>query len=139
MIAYFQGIPQGYIVFAYSNYCAYAIYGGSVAGQQPGAIKLLLWEAIHAFKQLGIQRFDFFGARINPEDGSKQAGISSFKERFGAYLKAGYMWKYAIKPAKYSLYTLLSRIRSGGDVVDAERHKLKDFKIENVPSRYICT
>ncbi|MBN2009507.1 peptidoglycan bridge formation glycyltransferase FemA/FemB family protein [candidate division KSB1 bacterium] len=136
MTANYQGGIQSYIIFAYSNYCAYAVYGGSINEQQPGAIKLLCWEAMRAFKQLGVQRFDFYGTRIKPEDGSKQAGISSFKQRFGAQLKSGYMWKYSFNSVKYSLYTVLSRLRSGGDIVDAERHKLIDFNSESNISQF---
>lgn len=131
LIAEYLGLPQSYIVFAFSPYCAYAIYGGNVPRQQQGAIKLLCWEAIVSFKKLGIQRFDFYGARVNPEDGSKQADLSAFKKRFGAQFKTGYMWKYSLNPMKYKLYTMARRLRSGGDIVDAERYKLNEFIIEN--------
>jgi hypothetical protein len=63
-------------------------------------------------------------ARINPPKGSKQEGINSLKKHFGAKLVQGYMWKYALHPLKYRLYCLAARLRSGGDIVDAERHKL---------------
>ena len=69
------------------------------------------------------------GARINPEKGSKQEGLSWFKKRFGANLKQGYMWKYSLHPLKYRLYCLAARYRSGGDIVDEERHKLKDSQM----------
>jgi lipid II:glycine glycyltransferase (peptidoglycan interpeptide bridge formation enzyme) len=125
MIADCQGVAQSYVVFAFSDYCAYAIYAGNIVDQIKGANKLLYWEAIRQFKRLGIQCYDFMGARINPEPGSKQEALSMFKKRFGATLKEGYMWKYPIRPLKYRLYCLAARLRSGGDIVDAERHKLK--------------
>ena len=124
MVADCQGIAQSYVVFAFSDYCAYAIYAGNIVGQIKGANKLLYWEAIHQFKRLGIQLYDFMGARINPEPGSKQEALSLFKKRFGATLKQGYIWKYPIRPLKYRLYCLAARLRSGGDIVDIERHKL---------------
>lgn len=124
MIADYQGIAQSYVVFAFSDYCAYAIYAGNIIGQIKGANKLLYWEAIRQFKGLGIQRYDFMGARINPEPGSKQEELSLFKKRFGATLKQGYMWKYPLHSFKYRLYCLAARLRSGGDIVDVERHKL---------------
>jgi len=125
MIADYQGIAQSYVVFAFSDYCAYAVYAGNIVGQIKGANKLLYWEAIRQFKRLGIQRYDFMGARINPEPGTKQEELSLFKKRFGATLKQGYIWKYPLHPLKYRLYCLAARLRSGGDIVDVERHKLR--------------
>ncbi|MBN1479182.1 hypothetical protein EH223_15935 [candidate division KSB1 bacterium] len=130
LIAEYEGLAQSYIVFAYSSYCAYAIYGGNVPQQLQGATKLLCWEAMLSFKQLGVKQFDFFGTRIHPEIGSKQADLCAFKKRFGAQLKTGYMWKYSLNRKKYALYAVLRRIRSGGDIVDAERHKLAEFMAE---------
>ena len=127
LIADCNGHPQSYVVFGFSNYCAYAIYAGNIDNQQQGANKLLYWEAIRIFKSLGTQRYDFVGARINPEKGTKQDAINALKRRFGSELKQGYMWKYPIKPFKYMLYGMASQWRSGGDIVDAERHKMKDM------------
>lgn len=124
MIADYQGAPQSFVVFAYSNHCAYAVYAGNVTNLHQGANKLIYWEAICAFKKLGVRQYDFVGARINPEKGSKQESINAMKKRFGAVLKQGYMWKYSLNPLKYPFYRLASRWRSGGDIVDAERHKL---------------
>jgi len=132
MIADCQGVAQSYVVFAFSDYCAYAVYAGNIIAQIKGANKLLYWEAIRQFKRFGIQRYDFMGARINPEPGSKQEALSLFKKRFGATLKQGYMWKYSLHPLKYRLYNLAARLRSGGDIVDAERHKMKSSSsVEN--------
>jgi lipid II:glycine glycyltransferase (peptidoglycan interpeptide bridge formation enzyme) len=124
MIADYQGTVQSSTVYAFSDYCAYAIYGGNLAETHQGTMKLLQWEAMRQFQKLGVRRFDFVGARINPEPGSKQEALNSFKRRFGATLEQGYMWKYSLHPLKYRLYGLAARVRSGGDIVDAERHKL---------------
>lgn len=132
LIADCNGIPQSYAVFGFSNYCVYAIYAGNIDNQQQGANKLLYWEAIRLFKGLGVQRYDFVGARINPEKGSKQDAINALKRRFGSQLKQGYIWKYSIKPFKYKLYNIAARWRSGGDIVDAERFKLN--QMNNVTS-----
>ena len=129
MIAHCQGIAQSYVVFAFSDYCAYAVYAGNIIGQIKGANKLLYWEAIRQFKRLGSQRYDFMGARIDPEKGSKQEALSLFKKRFGATLKQGYIWKYPIHLMKYRLYCIAARLRTGGDIVDAERHKLRSSSI----------
>ena len=125
MVADYQGIPQSYVVFAFSDYCAYAIYAGNIANQHPGANKLLYWEAIRLFQNLGVQRYDFVGARIKPEKGSKQEGINLLKKRFGAKLIEGHIWKYPLRPLKSLAYTLGVRFLRGGDIVDHERHKLQ--------------
>lgn len=127
LVAEHEGVAQSYAVFAFSRYCAYAVYAGNVEKLFQGANKLIYWEAIRTFRSLGVHRYDFVGARIAPEKGSKQEALDGFKKRFGAELKRGYMWKYSLHPAKYLIYQLASRVRSGGDIVDAERHKLKEF------------
>jgi hypothetical protein len=134
LIADYQGVVQSYVVFAFSDYCAYAVYAGNLANQHPGANKLLYWEAIRMFKKLGVRRYDFVGARIDPEKGSKQETINALKKRFGANLIQGYMWKYSLNPFKYHLYCLAVRFRSGGDIVDAERHKLKSPGVSTMDS-----
>jgi Acetyltransferase (GNAT) domain len=124
MVADYEGVAQSYVVFAFSDHCAYAVYAGNIPNQQQGANKLLYWEAIRWFKGLGVRRYDFVGARIDPEKGSKHEAINSLKKRFGAKLMQGYMWKYPFNQLKYRVYGFASRLRSGGDIVDAERHKL---------------
>ncbi len=125
LIAEYKGVIQSGVVFAFSDYCGYAVYAGNLVGQHQGANKLIYWEAIRWFKQMGVRRFDFVGARINPEKGSKQESINAMKQRFGATLIQGYIWKYPLHPLKSLAYSLGVRFLRGGDIVDAERHKLK--------------
>ena len=130
IVAYYHEIAQCCTVYAFSKCCAYAVYGGSIEDIYQGAMKMVDWEAIRLFKELGVERFDFVGARIDPEKGSKQETINSYKRRFGATLVEGYMWKYSFHPFKYRLYRLASYLRSGGDIVDTEHHKMQK---RNVP------
>lgn len=111
-------------VFAASRYCAYAVYAGNVDTPLQGANKLLYWEAMRRFKAAQVERFDFVGARIMPEGGSKQDAINALKRRMGATLKQGYIWKYPLNRLMFRLYCAGARLRSGGDIVDLERHKL---------------
>lgn len=127
LVAEHQGAVQSASVYAFSGHSAYAVYGGNRAETPQGAMKLLQWEAINSFRKIGVKRFDLVGARIDPPKGSKQEGINTFKRHFGAVLKPGYMWKYPLHPLKYRLYGLAARVRSGGDIVDAERHKLEGY------------
>ena len=124
-IAEYKGSPQSAAVIPFSTYSAYYMHGGSISSPVTGASNLLHWEAIRHFKELGVRRYDFFGVRSNPEAGSKLEGILKFKERFGGKVETGYMWKLPYHRTKSSLYETATLLRSGGDVVDQERHKLE--------------
>jgi hypothetical protein len=132
LIADYEGIAHSCSIYAFSEYCAYAVYGGNIERAHQGAMKLLQWEAIRLFHKLGIKHIDFVGTRIAPDKGSKQDALAQFKKRFGATLKQGFIWKYPIHPLKYRLYCLAARLRSGGDIVDMERHKLGDSTISGI-------
>jgi hypothetical protein len=128
LIADYQGAPQGCAIIPFSNHSAYYVYGGTVPEPVTGAMNLLQWEAIRYFRESGVQFYDFCGVRINPDQGSKQAGLMMFKERFGAQLFQGYMWKCSLHPMKSAVYSLGVRLLRGGDIVDAEHHKLKNLR-----------
>ena len=124
-VAEHQGTVQGCAVVPFSGCSAYYLYGGRVPRPITGSNNLLQWEAIRQFRELGVCRYDFVGTRISPEKGSKQEGLTMFKQRFGGQLVQGYMWKYSLRPLKFALYSLAVRFLRGGDIVDQERHKLK--------------
>jgi hypothetical protein len=126
MIAEHQGVAQSCTVYPFSDYSAYAVYGGSILKPISGSMKLLQWEAIRLFRELGVKRFDLVGARINPIKGSKQEGIMLFKQYLGGKPVQGFIWKYPIHRLKYAIYCLAVRFQRGGDIVDQEHHKLKD-------------
>lgn len=123
-VADHEGTPQGCAVIPFSDHSAYYMHGGSISNPVTGSMNLLQWEAIRLFRAHGVHRYDFCGARIDPENGSKAEGIIKFKERFGGQLIRGYMWKVPLRPIKYLPYSLAVRLRSGGDIVDQERHKM---------------
>lgn len=125
MVADYHGVAESCTVLAFSDYCAYAVYSGNIADQHYDANKLLHWEAIRLFKKLGVRRFDFAGTRIDPKKGSKQEGLMMFKRHFGGQLVRGYMWKYSFNTVKFTIYSMAVRLQRGGDIVDAEHHKLK--------------
>jgi FemAB family len=130
LTAEYLGVAQSYSLFAYSTPCAYWMYGGNIDHQHQGAMKLLQWEAIRLFRNIGVRKFDFYGARINPEKGSKQEGISLMKKNLGATLSEGYMWKYSLRPWQAWVYSMGVRMLRGGDIVDQEEHKLKDYEVK---------
>lgn len=125
LIAEYQGIVEGCIVVPFSNHTAYYVYGGSIPEPHTGATNLLHWEAVRQFRNLGVQRYDFVGVRINPKEGTRQEGLYMYKQRFGGQLVQGYMWKYALRPLKYFVYAQAVRYLRGGDIVDQEQHKKK--------------
>lgn len=95
-----------------AGHSAYYLFGGSCSQPHTGAMNLLHWEAIREMKKRQVRFYDFVGARINPEPGSKYEGIQRFKARFGGELQCGYLWKTGINPLKYALYTTLTRLRA---------------------------
>jgi len=133
-VAKLQDEIQGCAVIPFSRHSAYYAYGGSAARPLSGATNLLQWEAIRCFRSLGVKRYDFCGVRINPEDGSKAAGLMMYKERFGGQLVHGYMWKLSLRPVGAAVYRLAVRFLRGGDIVDQERHKLASFVMPQNPT-----
>lgn len=126
LMAEHQGVAQSYSLFAFSMPCAYWIYGGNIEGLHQGAMKLLHWEAIRLFRNLGIHKYDFFGARIDPPKGSKLENINQMKKHLGATLAQGFTWKYSLRPWRASVYSFGVRLFRRGDLVDQEEHKMKD-------------
>lgn len=106
-IAYYDNIAQGAAVIPYSKYSAYYIFGGSIDKPLTGAVNYLHWKAMCYFKSLGVKYYDFVGARLQVERGSKYEGIQRFKERFGGELRRGYIWKIVLNPFKFNFYKAL--------------------------------
>jgi lipid II:glycine glycyltransferase (peptidoglycan interpeptide bridge formation enzyme) len=124
LVAEHEDVVQACLVVPFSEHSAYTLYGGTVSQPLKGAMHLLHWEAIRQSRGMGVKRFNFTGVRINPERGSKQEGIMTFKMRFGGRLIQGYMWKYSFHPLKFAAYSAAVRLLRGGDIVDQERYKL---------------
>ncbi|MCR9012820.1 lipid II:glycine glycyltransferase FemX [Gabonibacter chumensis] len=113
------------------GFTSYYLYGGSRERPHSGALNLLHWTAILKMKERGVKYYDFVGARINPDVGSKLEGIQRFKSRFGGDFKIGYMWRYVFHPLKYFMYQtllwgylrLLKRDDTPIDAIKEERKK----------------
>ena len=91
-------------------------------------MNLLHWTAMTDMKTRGVKEYDFVGARVNPPLGSKLETIQRFKERFGATMWQGYLWRYPLKPMRYGAFRLFARANSfmhgatyKGDIIDEER------------------
>lgn len=123
-VAEYQGVLHACLISPFSKYSAYTFYGGTIPEPQKGAMHLVHWEAMRQFREMGVRQFNFQGVRVNPEQGSKQEGILTFKQRFGGRLVQGYMWKYSLCPLQSTIYSVAVRLLKGGDIVDQEHHKL---------------
>ena len=132
-VAEHDGDIQGCLVSPFSMYGAYNWYCGSRPQPVLGSVHLLHWEAMLQFQAMGLRRFNFQGVRINPEEGSKQEGISNYKKGFGGEMVQGFMWKYSFHRVRSAAYSIAVRVLQGGDIVDREHHKLKNISAS--PSR----
>ena len=79
-VAEYEGSAQACVVIPFSQHCAYYMHGGSIDNPLTGAMNLLQWESIRMFSEQGVKYYDFCGARIDPEKGSKAEGIIKYKE-----------------------------------------------------------
>jgi Acetyltransferase (GNAT) domain len=119
------------------NHSSYYLYGGSIKDPYTGSNNLLHWRAMIDMKALGVKLYDFMGARIEPEAGSKLEGIQRFKERFGGNLKTGFIWKYPVNNTKYFFFEVITRLyylskfrRYDGDIISQERRRKKMYRFE---------
>lgn len=133
-ISYHEGIPQSSAIFYTSKYAWYNMYAGLNQNPFRGANSLLYWSAIKHAKEKNVIFFDFVGARINPEPGSKQEKIQRFKEHFGVELFAGFLWKIQLNKFKYCIYNysrrtfyLIKGKKFKGDIIDQEKERLAVF------------
>lgn len=124
-----DGSLQGCAIIPWNEYGAYYMIGGSIPEPFSGALNLMHWEIMMDMKARGVELYDFVGARINPQPGSKLEGIQRFKIRFGAKMKKGYLWKYPINNFYCMIYQKLATLRSridgkghNGDIIDQERY-----------------
>jgi len=120
-----DGTIQGCAIIPFNHYSGYYLHGGSIKRPLTGAMNFLQWKIILSLKKENILRYDFVGARVNVKKGTKLEGIQKFKERFGANMHIGYMWKYPIKPWKYKLFNIIYKLlkKSEGDIIDQERNR----------------
>ena len=101
---------QGTAVFIYDDEKSYYMYGGSSNRPYTGSINLLHYEAMKLFRKKNVKMYDFVGARINFEKGSKYEGLDRFKNRFGTSLTKGFAFRTVVSPLKFKMFNLISKI-----------------------------
>jgi lipid II:glycine glycyltransferase (peptidoglycan interpeptide bridge formation enzyme) len=137
-VSYLDDVPQTAVIFLGNEYCTYALYAGSIIKAFRGANSYLDWEAILEAKKCNSSYFDFVGARINPEPGSKLERIQNYKSRFGSEFVQGYLWKMVISKRKYfiyktilKIYFLLKNNKIKKDIIDQEFEKQNNEDIHS--------
>jgi lipid II:glycine glycyltransferase (peptidoglycan interpeptide bridge formation enzyme) len=125
--SYYKGDIQSAAIIPFNKYKGYYVYGGSIDKPLLGSHNLLQWEVIKKLKSLGVKKYDFVGARIEPKT-EKLKGIQRFKSRFGCELKKGYLWKYIFNKPKYFLYiqilkllSLKQGVKFKADIIEQEK------------------
>ena len=133
-ISFYLGVPQSAAIFYANNYAWDNFYAGSKERPFRGANSLLYWSAIKSAREKNVLFFDFVGARINPEVGSKQEKIQRFKEHFGVELFTGFIWKMQFNKFKYRIYNYSLKTfyaikgkKVNGDIIDQEKKRLAVF------------
>lgn len=101
----YQGdVLQGTAIVLFDGECGYYLYGGSAAKPATGSVNYLQHRIMLHLKSLGLSKYDFVGARMNVEPGSKFEGIQRFKSRFGCQLDSGYAFNVVFSPVKFKMY-----------------------------------
>jgi len=114
--------PIGCLFTVFSNYSAYCLHTGGTDTH------LLQWEAMKHFKKAGVNRYDFVGARIEPEKGSKYEQLQIHKQRFGSTLHTGYIWKYPLSRPRSTIRRIMGHISNPqGDIIDQEMTRRKNL------------
>jgi len=105
--AYAEDVLQGVAVIPYGKNVGYYLYGGSVSVPVTGALNLLQYQAMRLLRDKGVKMYDFVGARLKVDEGSKYEGIQRFKERFGATLVEGVAFRVVFSKYKWFAFNFL--------------------------------
>ena len=119
-----DGKAEGSLFILYTKFSAYFLYGGAVTQKVNGSVKLLHYEVIKILKEKGIKYAVLGGARINVDPTKKQYGIQKFKEKLGAKLIEGYLWKHDLSKFKCFLFDTILLIKNRKkqlDIIDQEK------------------
>lgn len=113
---------QAAAMIPWNEHGGYYLWGGTVATPVTGAANLMHWQIMRRLKSQSVKMYDFVGARLKTEPGSKLEGIQRFKERFGAVLSTGYLWKAPVT-YKYYVHETLKKLSGRRDIIDQELQK----------------
>jgi len=104
-----DGVVHGSLITIIDNEWSYNMYAGSSPRPIKGSTILMQYYAMLEMKKRGVKYFDFVGARVNVQKGSKFESLQVYKQRFGAKLIKGYAFRTVINPAKFILFNLVAK------------------------------
>lgn len=104
------GRPQGCAVVFYNRLGGYYYYGGSVLNPHPGSIPLMHYRIMLDLRNSGVRKYDFMGARVRVEQGSRIEGIQRFKSHMGTTFVRGYSFRCVIRRTRYRLFNAAARL-----------------------------
>jgi hypothetical protein len=127
-VIYWNDVPEAALMLIYTEYASYYLFGCSV--QKPskmGITKFLHYDTMLKLKEKNVKYYDFVGARLRDLSNTPYLGIQQFKERFGAELKKGYLWKLDINKTKCKMFdsvlmlkNFIQRKNKISDIIDQE-------------------
>lgn len=120
-VAFLNNVPQAACLIFYDKLSAYYTYGATISKPSQGSSNLLQYELIKELKNLKCEEYNLVGARINPAPNSKYYTIQQYKQRFGANLHEGLLWKAYLskKSILIKFLKLFNIIKS--DIIDQEK------------------
>ncbi len=116
---------QGCAVVFFNRLGGYYYYGGSIAQPHPGSMPLMHHRIMTDLRDLGVRTYDFMGARVVVEPGSRMEGIQRFKSHMGTSFVRGYSFRCVVRPFRYRLFNRVADVylrlrgqRYAGDAID---------------------
>jgi len=110
---YKNKILTAWILFVFKDTLYYPYGASSSENREVMSSNLMMWEAIRFGKNLGLKKFDMWGALgPNPDKKDPWYGFHSFKEKYGPeHLEYIGSYDLVINPILYQLYKVADKLR----------------------------
>ncbi len=114
LVAKYKGqILTSWILFVFKDTLYYPYGASSSENREVMSSNLVMWEAIRLGKELGLKKFDMWGA-MGPEPDKKDPwyGFHSFKEKYGPkHVEFIGSYDLVINPVLYNFYKVADKMR----------------------------
>lgn len=114
LTAKYQGkVLTAWILFVFKDTLYYPYGASSSEHREVMASNLMMWEAIRYGKNLGLRKFDMWGA-MGPDPDKKDAwyGFHSFKEKYGpTHVEFVGSYDLVVNPVLYEVYKVADKLR----------------------------
>jgi len=110
---YKNKILTTWILFIFKDTLYYPYGASSNENREVMASNLIMWEAIHFGKKLGLKKFDMWGSLgPNPELKDPWFGFHNFKQKYGPeHIEFIGSYDLVINPMLYEVYKLADKLR----------------------------